>query len=50
MGLISFENDYSEGAHPEILKRLTDTKFTKLIIYNGLFKTTYTRVERKDLA
>ena len=27
--MISFENDYSEGAHPEILKRLTETNMVQ---------------------
>ena len=27
--MLSFENDYSEGAHPEILRRLTETNFVQ---------------------
>ena len=27
--MLSFENDYSEGAHEEILKRLSETNFAQ---------------------
>lgn len=31
--MISFENDYIQGAHPEVLKRLTETNLEPLSGY-----------------
>ena len=33
MSMISFENDYIQGAHPEVLKRLTETNLEPLSGY-----------------
>lgn len=31
--MLSFENDYSEGAHPKLLHALLDTKFVQPVGY-----------------
>ena len=31
--MISFENDYSEGAHPKLLQALTETNFVQQVGY-----------------
>ena len=44
--MLSFENDYSEGAHPEILRRLTETN---LVQQPGYGADEYTRSAREKI-
>ena len=34
-GMVAFQNDYIAGAHPEILKKLTETNFESLPGYGS---------------
>lgn len=46
-GLLSFESDYIEGAHPEILRRLTETNFEQL---SGYGADKYTKSAKEKIA
>ncbi len=45
--MISFESDYIEGAHPEILRRLSETNFEQL---SGYGSDQYTESAKKKIA
>ena len=44
--MLSFRCDYAEGAHPEILKRLTETNFEQL---DGYGNDPYTQSAKRKI-